>query len=93
LAAWLAKKDITPPLRRRAGAKCRWHAAQSGFWKPGPPPVLEQGFAYEHDIYLDQYIVIEEDGKTSVYRNWLQDYTPATIRAELETHGFAVKSL
>lgn len=84
----------TPHLRQHSGLKNRWYAVESGFWKPGPHLVLEQGFAYpEQAIYLDQYIVTEADGKISVYRNWFQDYTPETIRSELEANGFAVDSL
>ena len=63
------------------------------FWKPGKHLVLEQGFAYENDIFLDQYIVIEENGKTSLYRNWFQDYKPETIRSEIQANGFMVESL
>lgn len=87
--------DVTTPhLRRRAGLKNGWYAVQSGFWKPGPHLVLEGGFAYpEEDIYLDQYIVLEADGEISVYRNWFQDYTAETIRAELEAVSFTVQSL
>lgn len=84
----------TPCLRHRAGLKNGWYAAQSGFWRPGPHLVLEQGFAYlEQGIYLDQYIVVDGDGRISVYRNWFQDYTAETIRTELEANGFAVESL
>lgn len=83
----------TPTLRRREGLKNGWYAAPNGFWKPGPHLVLEQGFAYPGDVYLDQYIVVEPDGKTSVYRNWFQDYTAEAIRAELESNGFAIQSL
>ncbi len=86
--------DVTTPrLRQRAGLRNHWYAAESGFWKPGPHLVLEQGFAYEHDVYLDQYIVMEEAGKISVYRNWLQDYTADTIRAELEASAYTIDSL
>ena len=83
----------TPSLRDRVGLKNGWYVAQSGFWRPGPHLVLEQGFAYEGDIFLDQYVVIEENGKISVYRNWFQDYTAVTIRAELESNKFTVESL
>jgi hypothetical protein len=66
----------------------------TGFWKPGPHLVLEQGFDYpEQDIYLDQFVVIEEDGTLSVYRNWFQDYTRETITAEVEAGGFAVQGV
>jgi SAM-dependent methyltransferase len=80
--------------RRLYGATKTWQATESGFWKPTPHLVLVQGFDYEEQaIYLDQYVVIEADGRVSVYRNWYQDYTPATITAELEAGGFAVESL
>lgn len=86
--------DVTTPrCRQKYGLKNGWYAAGQGFWKPGPHLVLEQGFAYPDDLFLDQSIVIEGDGKISVYRNWFQDYTPETIRAELIAGGFAVESL
>jgi len=83
--------DVTTPhLRRKEGLKNSWYASRNGFWKSSPHLVLEQGFAYDGAIYLDQYIVIEENGKITVYRNWFQDYTCETIRAELEEYGFRV---
>ncbi|MBN1966828.1 MAG: class I SAM-dependent methyltransferase, partial [Anaerolineae bacterium] len=79
--------------RARIGAKHNWYAAESGFWKPGPHLVLEHGFDYPaDDTYLDQYIVIEESGKISVYRNWFLDYSVETITAALEARGFAVRA-
>ena len=76
--------DVTTPrLRQKYGLKNRWYATGQGFWKPGPHLVLEQGFTYSDDLFLDQYIVIEGDGKISVYRNWFQDYTPKTINSEM----------
>jgi SAM-dependent methyltransferase len=87
--------DVTTREHRKEhGNKNSWYAAQSGFWKPGPHLVLEQGFDYpEQSIWLDQYTVIETDGKVTIYRNWFQDYTPETIAAEMEQGGFAVESL
>jgi SAM-dependent methyltransferase len=80
--------------RKKYGNKNRWSASESGFWKPGPHLVLEEGFDYpEQSIWLDQYTVIEADGKISVYRNWFQDYTPETITAELSLGGFAIECL
>ena len=80
--------------RKRYGNKNGWYALESGFWKPGPHLVLEQGFDYpEQSIWLDQYIVIEADGAVSVYRNWFQDYTSESITAELAQAGFSVESL
>lgn len=87
--------DVTTrECRRKNGNKNHWYAAESGFWKPGPHLVLEEGFDYpEQSIWLDQYTVIEADGKLSVYRNWFQDYTPATIAEELSQSSFFVESL
>ncbi len=80
--------------RRKHGNKNCWQALESGFWKPGPHLLLQEGFDYpEQSIWLDQYTVIETDGKISVYRNWFQDYTPKTITNELSQNGFVVESL
>lgn len=80
--------------RRKHGVKNGWSAMKNGFWKPGPHLVLEEGFDYpEQSIWLDQYTVIEADGKLSVYRNWFQDYTPDSITAEMMKGGFCVESL
>jgi SAM-dependent methyltransferase len=87
--------DVTTPIhRKKYGNKNSWYALETGFWKPGPHLVLEEGFDYpEQSIFLDQSIVIEESGKISVYRNWFQDFTRATIIAELEAGGFAVQGV
>lgn len=77
--------------RMKHGNTNRWYAAENGFWKPGAHLVLEEGFDYpENSIWLDQYTVIEADGKITVYRNWFQDYTPEAITAELIQGGFCV---
>lgn len=87
--------DVTTrECRKRYGIKNNWYATTSGFWKADPHLVLETGFDYpEQSIWLDQYTVIEADGKISVYRNWFQDYTPETITTELTQGGFVVESL
>ncbi len=86
--------DVTTPrLRQKHGLKNGWYAEGQGFWKPGPHLVLEESFAYPDDLFLDQSIVIEGDGKISIYRNWFQDYTPETIRTELSAGGFEIESL
>ncbi len=59
--------DVTTPrLHQKYGMKNGWYAAGQGFWKPTPHLVLEQGFTYPDDLFLDQYTVIESDGKISV---------------------------
>lgn len=80
--------------RAKYGNTRTWRALERGFWRPGPHLVLEDGFDYpEQAIWLDQYTVIEADGKVSVYRNWFQDYTLESITAELSQGGFDVESL
>lgn len=87
--------DVTTPAHRLLhGSRNTWYQVESGFWKPGPHLVLENGFAYPDErIYLDQAIVIEENGNLSLYRNWFQDYTRKTITDELEAGGFSVQSV
>jgi SAM-dependent methyltransferase len=77
--------------RRRNGLKNGWRAEASGFWRTTPYILLEQGFDYpEQDVYLDQYILLDQDGGVSVYRNWFQDFTRESIVAEIESAGFKV---
>lgn len=84
----------TRECRKLHSNRNRWRALETGFWKLGPHLLLEEGFDYpEQSIWLDQYIVIETDGTTSIYRNWFQDYTPETITAELTGGCFSVESL
>ena len=79
--------------RTVAGVRNGWYASQGGFWRPGPHLVLEHGFDYPQEaIWLDQYIVIEETGGMTLYRNWFQDYDPEAITAELSSGGFTVQS-
>jgi SAM-dependent methyltransferase len=77
--------------RLRNGLKNSWRAEPEGFWRTTPYVILEQGFEYpEQDVYLDQYILFDQDGSVSVYRNWFQDFTRETIIDELESGGFKV---
>lgn len=87
--------DVTTrECRKKYGNRNGWRVLESGFWKPGPHLLLESGFDYpEQSIWLDQAIVVEENGKISVYRNWFQDYTPESITTELDAGGFIVESL
>lgn len=80
--------------RQRHGTPNRWYVAENGFWKPGTHLVLEQGFDYpELSIYLDQAIVIEANGRLSLYRMWFQDFTREAITQELADGGFKVQGV
>jgi SAM-dependent methyltransferase len=79
--------------RGSSDGSSKWYVGKKGFWKPGPHLVLEQGFDYaEHNVHVDQFIVIEADGSISLYRNWFVDYSLETITAALEKQGFRVKA-
>ena len=83
----------TCECRKNHAVKNYWQAMESGFCKPDPHLLLQEGFDYpEQSIWLDQFTVIEGDGKLSVYRNWFQDYTVDSITAELEQADFKVES-
>jgi SAM-dependent methyltransferase len=76
------------------GTTNRWYAAESGFWRPTPHLVLEEGFAYPREhVYLNQYTIVDADGTVTVYRNWFQHYTPESIAAELTAHDLTVSYL
>ena len=83
--------DVTTREQRmRAGLKNNWYVSDGGFWRPGKHLVLEQGFDYpEHDVWLDQYIVADDD-KISAYRNWFRDHTLQSIRQALQNAGFVI---
>jgi SAM-dependent methyltransferase len=84
----------TPELRKKHRNTNHWYAAESGFWKPGPHLVLEQGFEYPaHSVFLDQYIVVESDGAVTAYRNWFRDFTREEIVSELQSGGFDIQGV
>lgn len=84
----------TPTLRKKVGLQNSWYYSEGGFWKGNKHLVLEQGFNYDGDLHLDQFIVIEHNGTTSIYRNWFQDFTKESILNEIKTNtSFHVESI
>lgn len=80
--------DVTTPmLRRKHRLHKNWYSSECGFWRGNRHIVLEEGFEYENDIWLDQYIVIDEKA-VKVYRNWFHDYTLETIKEIVLEAGF-----
>ncbi|MCJ7550309.1 MAG: class I SAM-dependent methyltransferase [Anaerolineae bacterium] len=72
----------------------QWYVAEKGFWRGGKHVVLGEGFDYpSRDVLLNQYIIIDADGTTTVYRNWFQNYTAPSITAELEADGYSIQHL
>ncbi len=84
--------DVTTrEQRKKEGIKKRWDISEGGFWRPARHLVLEQGFDYpEYDTWLDQYIVMDEIGSVTVYRNWFHDYTLASLQDVLTKAGFKI---
>lgn len=82
----------TRELRMREGLKNRWYISEGGFWRPGRHLVLEEGFDYpENDTWLNQYIVMDENGTVEPYRLWLHDYSLETISRVIEQNGFKIE--
>jgi len=82
----------TRALRMREGLKNSWYFCAGGFWHPKKHVVLEQGIDYpENDIWLNQYIVIDEEGGVKTYRVWFHDYSLQTITEVLNDNGFQIE--
>lgn len=81
----------------KKGTKCNqelllkknWYISEGGFWREKAHIVLEEGFQYENDIWLDQYIVADSED-VQVYRNWFNDYTVETISDIIKNCGFKI---
>ena len=66
-----------------------WDVRESGFWKPEPHLALTETFLYpEDDTYLDQTIVMTEDGEIDIYRVYDHFYTKPTLTKLLDQTDF-----
>lgn len=80
--------DVTTPLhRKKSGLSKKWYVIENGFWRENRHLVLEEGFAYEDNIWLDQYVVMDEE-EIKVYRNWFHNYTKEDIETIVLEAGF-----
>lgn len=89
--------DVTTPDRPlpNDGAS-HWdvHLGGGGFWRPGPYLELTRTFLYaETATDVRQTLIIDQDGRTAVYRIWNQAYTPETIAKVLAAQGFGIRGL
>jgi SAM-dependent methyltransferase len=65
----------------------------SGFWSPENYYCFVNTFKYEKEkVILDNYTIIEESRKRVVY-NWLQYFSPESLRKEFEESGFKIEEL
>ncbi len=56
--------------------------------------LLTQDLHYpERDVFLEGYIIIEENGAISDYRNWHKYFSEKTIKNFLEKHGFQIDEI
>jgi len=64
-----------------------------GFWSPDKYYGFLSTFKYEVEkVILDKYTIVEAARTRTIY-NWLQYFTPAALRQELEDNGFVVEDL
>lgn len=63
----------------------------NGFWSPNKYYEFLNTFKYENEkVILDKYIIIEECRNKTIY-NWLQYFSPNTLKKEFEENGFKIK--
>ena len=66
-----------------------WEIEKNGFWSPSPYLALTETFLYpDRDTFLDQTIVMTDEGKIDVYRIYDHFYTKATITELLDSQSF-----
>lgn len=84
----------TPDYPAPPEGTLEWAITSSGFWRAGPYLELTGHYRYpEADARLTQTVVVDADGRASVYRLWDRAYTPHTIARVLEARGFRVQDL
>jgi len=65
----------------------------NGFWSPDDYYCFVNTFKYDQErVILDRYTIIEETRKRVVY-NWLQYFSPDSLKTEFEENGFKVEIL
>jgi len=64
-----------------------------GFWSSSDYVGMMKSFRYEeHKISLERYLIVEPDREWAIY-NWLQYFSEASLKAELQGAGFRVRQL
>ena len=66
-----------------------WEMSEKGFWRNTPYLALTESFYYEQqNVTLNQHIIIEEDGKTEIYRFWIHTFSGSDLDAITSSAGF-----
>jgi len=64
-----------------------------GFWSPDRYDGFLNVFKYDNEkVILDKYTILQND-KTRVIYNWLQYFSPESLREELKKTGFVIESI
>lgn len=66
-----------------------WLYQSQGFFSPNPHLLLEAFYRYKAGLFLEQFIIMEEDTLDVIY-NWHQTYDLNHIKTELNDHHFKV---
>jgi len=62
----------------------------NGFWSPDDYYCFVNAFKYDEEkVVLNKYTIIEDSRKRIVY-NWLQYFSPESLRKEFEENGFKI---
>ena len=85
----------TPSMRKGVGGKNKnWELQEEGFWLPTPYLMLYEQFHYaEENVYLDQYLIVDQGGQIKIFRIWESNYTPASIRQLLNEAGLVTQGV
>lgn len=71
-----------------------WYVSKAGFWRPHPHLVLEQTFHYEQaNVFLDQYMVLDQDGSSATYKIWDHYYSREAITRLMQEWGYQVMDI
>ncbi len=66
-----------------------WEAVEKGFWRPGPYLALSENIYYRaQKVILSQHVIIDEAGKTEIYRFWTHLFSDNDLAGILKVHNF-----
>jgi SAM-dependent methyltransferase len=83
--------DVFTPVRLKAfqDGERRWELSEAGFWRPVPYVALFSRYIYEEvETFVEQFVVMDQEERIEVYRNWNHCYSKQTITPLLESAGF-----
>lgn len=67
------------------------YSPKNGFWAPGPYYEFINTFKYDDELLiLDKHTIVDKTRTREVF-NWLQCYSPDSLRKEFEENGFQIE--